>query len=65
MSHRCVDLAINFYYSGTELSKRSVLLLDSGRGAINKPGLTKVSTAHGSEASKKKGSVVTANAVAA
>lgn len=52
-------------HSGTELSNRGVLHLDTGRGAINKSGLTNVSTAHGSEASKKKGTVVIAKAVAA
>jgi len=59
---RAINLIL---HSGTELSKRGVLLLDTGRGAINKPGLTQVSTACGSEASKKKRMVATSNAVAA
>ncbi|MBF0440291.1 MAG: transposase [Oligoflexales bacterium] len=39
--------------SGTELSKRGVLL-DTGRGAINKTKRAKASSAYGNEASKKK-----------
>lgn len=41
-------------YSGTELSKRGVLL-DTGRGTINKTRLANASCAHGKEASRKKG----------
>lgn len=40
--------------SGTELSKRGVLLLDSGRGATIKTRQAKASRARGSETSKKK-----------
>jgi putative transposase len=41
-------------YSGTELSKRGVLLLDTGRGAINKTGGENSNLARSIEASKKK-----------
>ena len=41
------------YNSGTELSKRNVLL-DIGRGATNKSLSVKADSAHGNESSKKK-----------
>ena len=50
-------------YSGTELSKRGVLL-GPGRGAISKTPLAKVSCAHGNESSKKKGKARTQKVVA-
>lgn len=48
---RAIRLILN---SGTELSKRGVLLLDSGRGAITKTRRAKASRARGYETSKKK-----------
>lgn len=59
---RAINLIL---HPGMGLSKRGVLHLDTERGAINKSELTNVSTARGSEALKKKRTVVTANAVAA
>ena len=58
---RAINLIL---YSGTELSKREVLL-ELGRGAINKTLLTKVNNARSKEASKKKRTVDTCKRVAA
>ncbi|HAA53906.1 MAG TPA: transposase [Myxococcales bacterium] len=50
-------------YSGTELSQRGVLRCDTGRGADGKTQTTRVVSAHGCEASKKKVTSVAGSSV--